>query len=438
MAAAGVWSSGAGLETVRFASPIPVEGRLELWIRDLDRQLVSLVVCDLDNAVKALIAHGHVGPGRPPLLHINSSGNRASDCTAIEGNGGDPGLSESTETGASQSRGNAGRGNATALTGQNKGLDATSPTRDILDGIGVARERTGPGNDGGTAGSMVKPSLQGHLLARSVHWTRLVEAALMQTFETGTPSIGSGGGSTVTTAIEGVHGALLIYLDGWATELRRSECLTPYASITNTALITQALQQRDVVEELLTEVSSSMRSASPSTGTEAEVGEGGSSGGAAGAPNARFGVPVGSQRVERDFAGTIDARTGSPASVSMPFSWTCHIRYYHVSPDDAMLRESSREILQSDAGDWPGANGAKGGRYRGWEDDTSEAAPPAPPPFLRVGLGPWSVPYGFEYAGTLERLWLTPLSERCLLHAAHSAKVSALHGDTHMVLSKLK
>ncbi|CAN0528801.1 unnamed protein product, partial [Scytosiphon promiscuus] len=49
---------------------------------------------------------------------------------------------------------------------------------------------------------------------------------------------------------------------------------------------------------------------------------------------------------------------------------------------------------------------------------------PPPPPLIRVGLGPWNVPYGFEYAGTWERLWLTPLSERCLLHAVHSAKVN--------------
>ncbi|CAM9357254.1 unnamed protein product, partial [Choristocarpus tenellus] len=83
------------------------------------------------------------------------------------------------------------------------------------------------------------------------------------------------------------------------------------------------------------------------------------------------------------------------------FAWVCHLRYYFSSPAKA------QEVLEA---------------WKKEENREEEDREPTPPPVVRVSIGPWHTPYGFEYRGTMERLWVTPLSERCLLHTTHSAK----------------
>lgn len=117
------------------------------------------------------------------------------------------------------------------------------------------------------------------------------------------------------------------------------------------------------------------------------------------------------------------SQEGLASSKGMPFTWTCHMRHYY-SPlaKDSPSAETSVERRDSVMNDYDGAGGDGGGGYRRSDADAKDVVPP--PPVVTVGLGMWNVAYGFEYSGTLERLWLTPLSERCLLHAARSASVS--------------
>lgn len=445
MAAAGVCSSGAGLETVIFPSPIPAEGRLELWVRDLGRQLVSSIVRDVDVTVKALVAHGQVGHGRPPLLQIGWSKSRTGDHRSaiafdgkggkvtgggtIGGGGGASDKSESTGVSNPQSRGGS------ALMKQNEGTTATAQTRGIPDNGGGSGRKGDIG-----AGGIPRPCVQGHLLARSVHWTRLVEAALIQGASLPATTNSGGMGSVAVdnpckteSALQGVHTALLVYLDGWAGELRQPGGMPLYSSITNIALITQALQQRDVVEELLKDFSqsaTSMSTTSSDVGGKTTVTAGRA--GTAGVTRAQVGDTASTSRASLISSSSFLARgvlsrpglglaDGVVSVDRFPFAWTCHLRHYHVPATEASLTNYAEERQEGNIKD--SESGESGnGEYRRNEEDTGDVPPP--PPLLTVGLGTWKVPYGFEYAGTLERLWLTPLSERCLLHAAQSATVS--------------
>lgn len=444
MAATGIRSSGAGLETVPFESPVPARGRLELWVKDLDRRVVSAIARDVDLTLTALVAHGKVGgPGRPPLLQIGieiASGNGI--IGVGDGDGGQPqaGTAASEKTDGSD---------GTPLSHLNSRKDGNAG------GIAASPTMASPGNAGGatTGGKSNKatakrhrPSIQGHLLARSAHWTAAVEtafssasfSAVMAPTPGARPSLsgsalGSGAPPAVvrpeSLALKEILAALLLYIDGWAGELRQPGGISPYFSVSNTALMTQALHQRDVVDGLL---KASYLIVYPPTTTSIAAGKG-----TTGAPpdttTSTSSFPEGGRANDGkgEMPGTI-----SPSHV--PFAWLCHLRHYHVSPAEAAARTSEWEgvdVADADSGGNNGRDknsvslddyGNAGGRGGGGENDdltTDASTRPPPPPLIRVGLGPWNVPYGFEYTGTFERLWLTPLSERCLLHAVHSAKV---------------
>lgn len=240
-----------------------------------------------------------------------------------------------------------------------------------------------------TSGS--RPTLQGSLLAREAYWTAAVETALAGSTPRSLASVRGSRGAMSKNSEDWLgilHASLLRYVDGWARELREPGT-GAYSSVVNGALITQALHQRDVVDGLLEGLYPPPQlgkgdvdeGSLPSTSTPSLCG-GGQRGG--------------------------DTKI-NPKSGSFPFVWTCHLRHYSASRAEALTQQ--RSYLRN------GGDGDEGS-----EGDESAIAP-APPPLMKIGIGPWNVPYGFEYAGTMERLWLTPLSERCLLHAVHSAKV---------------
>lgn len=416
MAATGVRCCGAGLEAVPFSSPIPAVGRLEIWVRDIDRQLMSAIAEDVEIAANSLRQHqagggfGHLGlrtsgpnaiPGLLPRSGIPSSSNKPANTATGERNGGDP-------------------------------------------------YAVGGDGDGGKSGEQTttarQPSVQGQLLARGAHWTAEIESALASTTIVEPPSStdggnGGGGAAGVSAAtnqpehnkLQDVLDSLLRSLNAWSDEFSQPSGLTAYDSLTITALATQALHQRDVVEELLQTVSLPPSSPPPTPhsaidGQERQPGKTLATSAASGmtpsSPTARS-TPS-SVKGHRDREHGIDEEENS-----LPFLWACHLRHYYSSPEEAQSlngRAQQSSDLQTDNDDRSnrgaaGGGGTKDAERGGYEDQENDSVPPPPPPLIRVSVGPWNVPYGFEYAGTLERLWLTPLSERCLLHAVHSAKV---------------
>lgn len=386
MAAVSVRSSGAGLEILPFAVPVPAVGRLEYWLRDVERQIVSAIAHDIDCTLKVLREHGSVGgPGRPPLLHTRN----ASRGTGFGGGG------------------SVGRGD-----GDNDQLGAKGTAATKGGGqkhVGHGYNGPGVGNEDGEQPTKFCPSLQGQLLARSAHWTAMTETALRSHATSRDPILDSGGdgiGCGLTGTPTGVESGLrnvlastLVYVDGWVEELLRPGGMTSCECITNTALVTQALQHRDVVEDLLGGSEPAFLAPAVSSARMSGVVT----------TSAAFRPPVASSRTSSDAAPAQSDGHGIANSKSYPFAWTCHLRHYYVSLVEAAARKAA----------W----NSKADAFEEVEDDPQTTPEPPPPPLIRVGLGAWNIPYGFEYEGTLERLWLTPLSERCLLHAVYSAKV---------------
>lgn len=378
MAAVGVRSSGAGLETVFFSSQVPAIGRFEHWIRDLDRQLVVAIARDVETNLTALNDHAKsAGFTRPPLLHVG------------------------IEKSESLIGGDFGGKSRQAPLSKKDGGGTTPAYRDgdppIAPKPGTRIEHSSNGGGEGLGeGAVRRPSIQGHLLARSTHWTAAVETALACITEPRLTPSGTETTKSVASGLNGLLASLLEYVDGWAGELRQSST-TAYLLITNTALITQALQHRDVVGELLKTLSPASNPA-PAHGDE-------------GGFEARSTLSSGPSTQRRVWSGDTTTDDANPME-GFPFVWECHLRHYYISREEAAAREEA----------WKSIDGGGDGGSGGYDGSDNNATVP-PPPLMRIGLGPWNVPYGFEYAGTLERLWLAPLSERCLLHVIHSAKV---------------
>lgn len=416
MAATGVRCCGAGLEAVPFSSSIPAVGRLEIWVRDFDRQLMSAIAEDVEIAANSLRQYqagggfGHLGlrtsgpnaiPGLLPRSGIPSSSKKPANTATGERSGGDP----------------------YAVGGDGDGRKNGEQT---------------------TTGR--QPSVQGQLLARGAHWTAQIESALACTIiseplhstDGGNGGSGAAGVSAATNKpernkLQDVLEALLLSLNAWSGEFSQPDGLTAYNSLTITALATQALQQRDVIEELLQTVL--MPQPSPSPTPPSEIDGQGRQAGKTLATSAASGRPPSSptaRSTPSSIKGHRDREHGIDAEENyFPFLWACHLRHYYTSPEEAQSlngRVQQSSDLQTDNDDRSdhgaaGGGGTKNAGRGGYEDQENDSVPPPPPPLIRVSVGPWNVPYGFEYAGTLERLWLTPLSERCLLHAVHSAKV---------------
>lgn len=372
LAAAGVRSSGAGLEVVPFSSPVVAVGRFEIWVRDIDRQLMSAIVHDVETAMVALRQHGKAGTGpwRSAFLHAGTA--------------------------------------EAAVGGITKASIGVQPRSD---GIPSSNQPTA---EESPAGERSQPSVQARLLARSAHWTAAVEASLSGTaLGLSPPQLGSGsggrsggsgrGGETGDAlrkpehSLQEILSSVLRQVESWAEELCQPGGVIAYNSVATTALTTQALQQRDVLEELLKTAPPATSGPVVYTTTTAMAGDTQSS------------LPAASPTTSSLSKGEGGENAGVAETASFsPFLWTCHLRHYYTPPEEALVRNGRAH--QSSRRD----------------KDQEQEPPPPPPPLIRVGIGPWSVPYGFEYAGTLERLWLTPLSERCLLHAVHSAKVKSL------------
>ncbi|CAM9120215.1 unnamed protein product, partial [Ectocarpus sp. 13 AM-2016] len=415
MAATGVRCCGAGLEAVPFLSPIPAIGRLEIWVRDFDRQLMSAIAEDVEIAANSLRQYqaggdfGHLGlrtsglnaiPGLLPGSGIPSSSNKPANTATGERSGGDP----------------------FAVGGDGEG--------------GKNGEQTTTGR---------QPSVQGQLLARGAYWTARIESALacttisepLQSTDGGNGGGGAAGVSAATNKpernkLQDVLESLLLSLNAWSGEFSQPDGLTAYNSLTITALATQALQQRDVVEELLQTVS--MPPPSPSPAPHPENDGQGRQAGKTLATSAASDMPP-SSPTARSTPSSIKEHRDREYVVDEEenyflFLWACHLRHYFTSPEEVHSlngRAQQSNDLQTDNDDRSdrgaaGGGGTKNAGRGGYEDQENDSVPPPPPPLIRVSVGPWNVPYGFEYAGTLERLWLTPLSERCLLHAVHSAK----------------
>ncbi|CAM9106957.1 unnamed protein product [Hapterophycus canaliculatus] len=414
MAAAGVCSSGAGLEVVPFSYPVPALGRLEVWVRDVDRQLMSAIAQDVEFSVDVLREDSKAGGGlgRPALLHIGRAAN------------GNAGLQSRSGTEPAAKQYTVGGNSPAAMAGKGSGSEGFA-----------AGSRSEPGRGEDQASTIRRPSVQGQLLARSVHWTAAVETALCSDASLRPllpPRDASGGRGHESMAavqkpgreLQQILALVAQNVNGWVEELCQPGGLTAYSSLTNTALVTQALQQRDVVEQLM---KATLRSASAPFTSPPTTLEGCQTGltSTAGSEAATLNIESGEERLD----GTAESSEFSP------FLWTCHLRHYYTSPSET---KAEGEGEQEGHNGHPSDKGSKWTEYGNGEGhpDPEDSAPPLP--LIRVGLGPWNVPYGFEYAGTWEKLWLTPLSERCLLHAIHSAKgryggllVSTSGSDSH-------
>lgn len=375
LAAAGVRSSGAGVEVVPFSSPVVAVGRFEIWVRNIDRQLMSAIAHDVETATAAVRQHGKAGgaPGCSTLLLAGTAGPIA--------------------------------GGNRKLTTSGQPMSAVLPS---------SNQATAAAED--PVLELSQSSLQARLLARSAHWTAAVEEAFAGT-ALGTSPLQPGGGSSSgggetndarrkpEIVLREILSSIHLQVNSWTEELCQPVGMTTYNSVATTALTTQALQQRDVLEEMLKTMLQSL-SATTGSAVRSEI----SSTTSAAAGDAPSSVPTESATASLFPIGRDEQRPtiGEPAGFS-PFLWTCHLRHYYTPPAEA-LSQTGRTHLGS----------SNNGRD---EEQEQEMEHPPPPPLIRVGIGPWNVPYGFEYAGTLERLWLTPLSERCLLHAVHSGKV---------------
>lgn len=372
MAAAGVRSSGAGLEMVPFSSPVVAVGRFEIWARNIDRQLMSAIAHDVELATTALRQYGQAGaPQRSTLLHAGTTG---------------------------------------TIAGGNREASNVQPRPDAVPSSNQ------PIVADALAGVRSQPSLQARLLARSAHWTAAVDAALAGTTFWTSPSQPGGGSSSSRggqtsdakappeNALQEILTSILLQVDRLAEELCQPGGMIAYDSVATTAITTQALHHRDVLEELLKMTPSSLSAIRGSavqpetpTATSAAV------------TDVRSSLRIQSSPISSfPKEGDRESASFTEPAVFSPFLWTCHLRHYYTPPEEALSQEGAHP------------SGGNSGRD---EDQEQEVLPPPPPPLIRVGIGPWNIPYGFEYAGTLERLWLTPLSERSLLHAVHSAKV---------------
>eukprot|EP00752_Nemacystus_decipiens_P006721 g6044.t1 len=378
MAAAGVRSSGAGLEVVSFSSPVLVVGRFEMWVRDVDRQLMSTIAHGVDMATTALRQYGKAeGASQPSaLLHAGPSG---------------------------------------GIVGGNRKISTSVQPRP---------EATLSSN-GAPAGERSQPSLQARLLARSAHWTTAVEAALTGSGLIASKSQPGGGSSTnsyggeigdtrnnTETMLQEILSSILLHIKSLAEELSPPGGMPAYESVATTALTTLALQHRDVLEELLKPTSSDVSAIGGSTEqfktfTTASTA----------VADSPLSSPAQSPATKSFRKGGESTNFAESAAFS-PFLWTCHLRHYFTPPEEALPHKGRAD---------PGGGNSKRG------EGQEQEPPPPPPPLIRIGIGPWNIPYGFEYAGTLERLWLTPLAERSLLHAVHSAKaVSSAIASTLM------
>lgn len=417
MAAAGTRSSGAGLEEVAFLSPVPAVGRLEVWVRDVDRQLMSAIAEDVEFSVEALRQYCTAGGGlgRPALLHIGGGVDRKASSAAMNGGGGGApninGLQSRSGPESPAKQHTPGENSPNAAAGKGSGDEGFA-----------AGGRSEPGRGEDQANTTRRPSVQGQLLARSVHWTAAVETALssdtsfLPLLAPGDVSsmehLGNGSMSAVKKPGHELQQILALIardVNGWVEEICQPGGMTAYNSLTNTALVTQALQQRDVVEQLVKEapISTSPPPTPPPMTLDGRQIE--------------LTSTAGSQTAFSNTGSGDDKADGVSEQVELsPFLWTCHLRHYYTSPSEAKAR--GEEEQESDNGHPSDSSTRWAVHDNEGHQDQEESKPPQP--LIRVGLGPWNVPYGFEYAGTWERLWLTPLSERCLLHAIHSAKVT--------------
>eukprot|EP00903_Cladosiphon_okamuranus_P016193 g14943.t2 len=374
LAAVGVRSSGAGLEVVPFSSPVVAVGRFEIWVKNIDRKLMSAIAHDVETATVAVRQHGKAGgaPGCSTLLLASTTGPVA---------------------GGSRKVSTSGQPRSEVLPSSNQPTAAAEA---------AVLERS-------------QPSLQARLLARSAHWTAAVEEALAGTALRTSPLPPDGGRSSrggetsdarrkPETMLEEILSSIHLQVNSWTEELCQPGGMTVYNSVSTTALTTQALQQRDVLEELLkTTVPSLSAAAGSAVQSERFLTT------SAAADDAPSSLPTESPSAPSSpIVGDEQRPTFGELAAFSPFIWTCHLRHYYTPPVEA-LNQTGRTHQGN----------SNNGRGNGQEQEMVHSPPP---PLIRVGIGPWNIPYGFEYAGTLERLWLTPLSERCLLHAVHSGK----------------
>lgn len=362
---------------VPFSAPVVAVGRFEIWVKNFDRQLMSAIAHDVETAIVAIRQHGNA-VGAPCRSALNCTG--------------------SPETIAG--------GITKASIGKQSRLGATP-----------SRNQPTAGESPAGGGSR-QPSVQARLLARSAHWTAAVEASFSGAALGTSPSRPRSGTSSREgetndgarkpgSTLQEILSSVLLQTNTWAEELCQPG-VSAYNSVATSALTTQALHQRDVLDELLQATSSSpsvttgsMVQSETATITSAAVGYA--------PPSSPITSPATSSIPKE---GDAESANFAETATCSPFLWTCHLRHYYTPPEEALSQNGRAH-----------PSGSNGGRD---EDQDRELVPPPPPPLIRVGIGPWNVSYGLEYAGTLERLWLSPLSERCLLHAVHSAKVGAI------------
>ncbi|CAM9103796.1 unnamed protein product, partial [Discosporangium mesarthrocarpum] len=323
LAAVGAHSAGGGLETMCFVSPAILKSDMDEWFIDLERQLVVVIMRDIARSIDVLKRHDASNStqsmtAQNPLL-LKSGRSAKSNTT--------------TDTKGTRVKQGKRRGDRKGSMDEGKG--------------NLGREPTNLSRVDDDSKSYV--CLQGQLLARSVHWTSQVEKVFHSAGARGSAK----GAERLEMALNGLSSSLTCHVDGWAKVLASPGGLNQLAVISNAAFVTQAMYQRDIVEDL-------MPKSQPANG--------------------------------------LPGKRDHPPEVNS-FAWTCHLRYYFNSP-----KQDGEDLSAS--------------KDENEEDDLR----PLPKPVLRVSVGPWHAPYGFEYCGTMEKLWLSPLSERCLLHTAHSAK----------------